>query len=55
MLARVRAKPNTDRETILFMSEENSRGVNQQTGAAIPPARGEITDGNFRKYPFIVP
>src|ERR1039457_2623519 len=37
------------------MSEESSREVNQQTGAAIPPARGEVTDDTLREYPFIVP
>ena len=29
--------------------------VNQQTEAAIPPARGEVTDDTLREYPFIVP
>ena|ERR1035441_5608131 len=37
------------------MSEESSREVNQQTGAAIPPTRGEVTDDTLREYPFIVP
>jgi hypothetical protein len=37
------------------MSEQTSGDLNQQTEAAIPSAREEITDNTLRKYPFIVP
>jgi|ERR1035437_1351836 hypothetical protein len=37
------------------MSEQTSGVVNQQTGAAIPPVRGEVSDDTLREYPFIVP